>query len=166
MWDEFLVAMVRNLTNVDESLYCDNDLIQKILTAINIMQIEIEFEVDYVADIVGMTLTPDPYTSDPVDYSFMALAALKTACMIEMAEASRATSEGVQLVQDNDFKIQTGGTAGKDKLEAVKHNWCAKYEKAKDDYILSLNSGVTAKAVISPFKYTDYATYFRRGTWQ
>ncbi len=152
-WQEVIVPMVRNMTGVSESLYCDSDLEIKILTAINIMQLEIEFEVDYIADIVGVTLNPDP--SESGDRAFMALAALKTACMIERAEASRATSDSVKMVSDNDFKIQTGGTSGKDKLEAIKVNWCAEYEDSKDDFIISLNSSVTPRAVLSTFRYTD-----------
>ena len=158
MWNSFIIPMVRNMTGVSETLYCDNDLEQKILTAINLMQLEIDFETDYVADLMGMTLDPDPY---PADKEFMTLAALKTACMIERAEASRATSDSVKMVSDNDFKIQTGGTSGKDKLEAVKVNWCAAYQKAKDEYVLSLNSDLSPKAVISTFRYMDYYERYR-----
>lgn len=165
---DFMIPMVRDMIGDNNStVYSDLDLQQKILTAINIMQIEIDFNVDYVADMVGLTLTPDPYTSSPVDYDFMTLASLKTACMIERSEASRATDESVNEVQDNDFRIKIGGTAGRDKLNALGVNWCAAYEKAKDDFVMGQNSDSSGRAIISPFRYTDaYPPLERRRYWQ
>lgn len=152
-WDLVIVPMVRDMIGDTDSTnytYCDNDLQRKILTAINLMQIEIEFNTDYVADIVGYTLEPDPSTTSPIDKDFMILAALKTACLIERSEVSKLTSGDVQQITDNGFTIKTGDIGG-NKIKALGANWCVAYSKAKVDF--QSGSSVIGKAVISPFPY-------------
>lgn len=163
-WQDFITPMLRTMIG-DEATpydYSDIDLQRKILTAINLMQLEINFLVDYEADIVGLTLSPDPYTSSPIDYDFMSLAALKTACILERSQATKTTSGDIQEISDNDFKIKTGDV-GKNKLEAIKVNWCAAYQAAKQDYITSIGAQTYGKAVISPFRYTTYYDSLRGG---
>lgn len=154
-----MVPMLRDMI-ADTSAspqYTDADLQRKILTAINLMQVEIDFEVDYVADMVGLTLTPDPSTSSPVDTDFMSLAVLKAACLLERADVSKFTGMTATMVTDNDFTIKVNN-AGADKVEALKVNWCVAYSKAKADFISGQNAGNYGRAVISPFPY--------QGDWQ
>jgi hypothetical protein len=163
-WLDFMIPMLRSMIG-DETVpydYSDVDLQRKILTAINILQIELSFDVDYEADIVSLTLTPDPYTSSPIDYTFMTLATLKAACMIERSQVTKVTSGDVQEISDNDFKIKTGDT-GKNKLEALKTNWCAAFEAAKRDYEIETKTDNLGRAVISPFNYTGYSETPRYG---
>lgn len=149
-WSDVIIPMVRNMTgDTDSSNYtfCDADLQLKIITAINLMQLEIDFAVDYTADIVGMTITPDPATA-PADNDFMTLAALKTACLIERSDVSKLTSQDIQQLTDNGFTMKIGDV-GASKIEALKINWCVAYGKAKADF--ESGNGILGKAIVSPF---------------
>lgn len=163
-WTDIIIPMVRDMTgdtNSSSYTYSNNDLQRKILTAINLMQIEIQFDIDYVADMVGLTLTPDPSSLSPIDIDFMTLAALKTACLIERSDVSKLTSGDVQQVTDNGFTIKTGDIGG-NKIKALASNWCVTYNKAKVDFQTS--GGLFGKAVISPFPYNgDSFPMSRRG---
>lgn len=160
-WTAFITPMLRDMIGDTASPYdfSDVDLQRKILVAINLMQIEIDFTISYAADIVGLTLNPDPYTYSTPDYDFMSLAAMKAACLIERSQATKTTSGDVQLIQDNDFTIKTGNV-GANKLAAIKVNWCAAYEAAKNDFITSIGAQNYGRAVISPFRYS----YITEGT--
>lgn len=152
-WVDIIIPMVRDMigdTNSASYTYCDDSLQRKILTAINLMQIEINFSVDYVADIAGMTLTPDPVDQSPRDIDFMTLAALKTACLIERSEVSSLTSQDVQQITDNGFTMKIGDV-GKGKIDALKVNWCVTYNKLKTDFLSG--TSVIGKGVLSPFPY-------------
>lgn len=163
-WNDFMLPMLREAISDTAStpVYSDVDLQRKILTAINLMNLEISFDIDYVADMVGLTLSPDPSTSSPVDYDFMSLAVLKTACLMERADVSKLTGITAIDISDNDFKIKTND-AGREKIDALKVNWCVAYNKAKADYVSSRNAGIYGKAIISPFPYQgDEGTISRR----
>lgn len=150
-WFEYISLLVRDMIGDTDSTnytYCDTDLQRKILTAINLMQIEIDFDVDYVADIVAETLTPDPTEASPKDNEFMTLAALKTACLIERSEVTKLTSGDVQQITDNGFTIKTGDI-GANKLKALGANWCIAYSQAKNNFLSG--AGIFGRAVVSPF---------------
>lgn len=164
-WSDYLIPMVREMIGDTATPYENDDisLQRKILTAINLMQIEITFDIDYTADIVGLTLIPDPSTSSPMDKDFISLAALKTACLMERSDVTKLTGLDVKFIQDNDFTIKTG-EVGKDKIDALKINWCVAYNNAKADFILGRNANLYGKAVISPFPYRgDGLTGYRIG---
>jgi len=147
---EYIIPLVRNMTgdtDPTDYTFCDADLQLKIITAINLMQLEVDFSVDYTADIVGMTITPDPATA-PADKDFMTLAALKTACLIERSDVSKLTSQDIQQLTDNGFTMKIGDV-GASKIEALKINWCVAYTKAKTDF--ESGNGIFGKAIVSPF---------------
>jgi hypothetical protein len=99
-WQNELALIVRHLINdVDESTYDNARIEQTIVIAAQLAQFEVDFEKDYVTDVDGCSISPDP-TATTRDDAFINLISLKASCIITAAEAKNK--------QDLALKIKDG----------------------------------------------------------
>lgn len=157
IFSDFIVPMLRDMigdTADPDYEFTDIELIRKWLVGAYLVTLDANFLYPYAIDLVGLTISPDPIESSPPDNDFVKLASLKTACMMERADAMRLSKAGITRVMDNDLTIQVNDT-GANKIKALSVNWCAAYTDALDNYLIAQIEEVSHRAVISPFRYSD-----------
>lgn len=156
-FSDFIVPMLRDMIGDTEDPnfeFTDIELIRKWLVGAYLVSLDANFIYPYAFDLIGFTITPDPITSSPSDDDFVRLASIKTACMMERADAMRFNKNNITKVADNDLTIQTSDV-GPNKIKALTVNWCAAYESALERYLLTQIEEVSHRAVVSPFRYSD-----------
>lgn len=166
MWQETLVQMVRTLIGdfSDTPRYENSRIEQAILTAALIVNQQYSFDVEYILDFSGVSITPDPTEPDSMDNAAVALIALKAACLLSLNDYQKAVGAGIR-VRDGDSEVDTTGRF-KGYSDIINIGPCASYEKLLRD--LSTKRGMnTGGAVLSPYGWGG-ATWGNRdhnGTW-
>lgn len=142
-----MVPIVRYL--IDDAVvpytYDDSRLQQTIVISAQLTLLEVHFDKDYVVDVAGSGISPDP-TADPRDDAFISLVSLKTACVVLGAEVKDASQSGVRIMDGPSTIDLTAGSA-----ITVKRwqDMCGKYTMARRQY-LGGNSRA-GQAVIGPY---------------
>lgn len=160
-WNDVLIPMVRNLSAdvSDTPTYEDERIEQAIITAGLIVTREFEFKTNYVFDFSTPDIIPDPTEPTSLDNGFIALVALKAACILSMNAYQHAVGRGIR-VRDDDSEIDT--TSGfRGYQDIIKLGPCASYNKLLDT--LSRRQGMNnGKAVLGPYSISgpNYTTHF------
>ena len=105
-WDVDLVTVLRVLIGDLNSPQKNTDLYLKkiLITAGILVSNEIDLNNDYIFDITGVTIVPDPITLG--DIQVQALLPLKASCLLNQSDFRIALSQGVSI-RDGDTQITT-----------------------------------------------------------
>lgn len=134
--------------------YSDQRLQELLVWSAQLVEQELDFSQQFVADQDGLTITPDP--TDRVgppptrDDSFVNLVVMKAACVVDRGEVRAAIGQAIR-VRDGTSSIDLRGVMeGKLKL-LLKGGWCAAFDDAKVQYLLN-KSHIAGAAIMSPFR--------------
>jgi hypothetical protein len=162
-WQDVMVIMLRAMVDDldDTSRKFTDDRLEQTL-AVGAFQVlrELTFSTSYVVDVVKIKITPDPTDSvnGTNDESFVNLATLKAACIIDRGAASTAAGQAI-AVKDGTSAIDLRGILdGRMKLLA-KGGYCSVYKETKTEYQVNQSTSAGA-AVMSPFRlYANQCGY-------
>lgn len=146
-WTTDLVLMSRVLVNdLDDPQKYTDTYLQRVLIVAGIqVKNEVELSYTYTFDIDGLTISPDPMTSE--DYVFQALVPLKTACILAHSNFQQALGQGIK-VRDGDSAIDTS-VSFRGYRDILIYGPCAAYEKLKWQILASDGIG---SAVLGPYR--------------
>jgi hypothetical protein len=102
-WDTEIVTLVRNYvgdTDVTNQKYTDTSMKDLILSSAQFVVVDVPLSQDYIVDIPGTTLTPDPTsraTETSRDNTFINLIVLKSAWMIANGELRNYASQAISI---------------------------------------------------------------------
>lgn len=128
--------------------YSDDRILQVITVAAQNVSREVSFVTDYAIDVVNNTISPDPTASGSDDQDFVALVALKAACILDQSTyRTKAVNEGIKTSLAS-ASLQTAGNLKgyKDLLDVGP---CGMYSKLRQEFEIGNPSVV--QAVLSPF---------------
>lgn len=148
-WKVITTKIIRNLIN-DTGVtptYTTEDIESMAVVSAALVITEVDFITNYVVDVDVETITPDPAS----DIDFLALVALKAACMISNG-AYRTAANSAMAVRDGPSSIDGRGKA--DSWKAIAAAACENYDKAKFDYVFG--DGTLGKAIVGPYNSEDY----------
>jgi hypothetical protein len=123
--------------------YTDNQLRSLAVTSAQLILTEVDFSNDYVVDVAGTGISPDP-TSGVRDNPFLNLVSAKAACILGVAEQRIASGKGIK-VTDERKSVDFGGIS-KDK-KSVADSACKIYSEALFQY--KAGNRVIGKAVMN-----------------
>jgi hypothetical protein len=102
-WDTELVTLVRNYvgdTDITNQKYTDDSMKALILSSAQFVVTDVPLSQDYIVDVSGPTLTPDPTsraTETSRDNTFINLIILKSAWMIANGELRNYASQAISI---------------------------------------------------------------------
>lgn len=163
-WNDIIVPMVRNLIGDvgDNPKYADDRIEQAIVTAGLIVTNEYEFSANYTFDFTTAEISPDPTEPETLDNAFVALVALKAACILSINSYQTAVTGGIKVVDDGSSIDTTSGFKGYSDIVAL--GPCASYNKLLQS--LSVKQGMNnGKAVLGPYSCgnTSFSVF---GNWR
>lgn len=143
-WQDDVRAIVRSLIyDMDTPYtYSDDKIDTLIIHAAALLINDIVFPVNYVVDISGETIDPEP-----TDQAFEVLLAYKTACLLARAELKVYSLRGI-MVKDGPSQIDLRESS-KYMSELFK-NLCDKYDELKMAYLVNNSPG---QAITGPIVY-------------
>lgn len=149
-WKKEVPILVRVLINDlgPAYTYSDSRLHQTIVVAAQFIQFDINLDQKYVLNLTSPNITPDPTLSDPKDDIFIALLALKTACITDQSSyRTKATMEGIRAALGPASLSVSGNLAGWAKI--IEHGACATYQELTAYWDIKNASAI--RAILSPF---------------
>jgi hypothetical protein len=149
-WKKEVPILVRVLINDlgPAYTYSDSRLHQTIVVAAQFIQFDIDLDQKYVLNLTAPNITPDPTLSDPKDDIFIALLALKTACITDQSSyRTKATMEGIRAALGPASLSVSGNLAGWAKI--IEHGACATYQELTAYWDIKNASAI--RAILSPF---------------
>lgn len=150
-WDEEMNIITRALVNdMDSTKFTDDRINQAILVSIRFVTAYLDFNQEYIVDIVNESVTPDPTINPYRDENLINLATLKCACIVDRGAASAAADQAIR-VRDGQSEVDLRA-AFKAKLDLIKSGWCAVYDETKTEYAYARSGEVVGAAVMSPFR--------------
>lgn len=159
-WKDNLTLIVRHFINDTEMPYnFDDARIQQAIVIGGLMSSrEYDYQQEYIFDIIDLTISPDPTSSETYDAVAIALFTLKASCIISTNQHQNAVKTGLRI-RDGDSEIDTtSGLRGYSDL--LKIGPCAMYkemlEKLKNNRI-----GTMGSAIVSPGTNADYGIWTR-----
>ena len=144
-WSDNMIPLFRAYSGdaVVPYTYDDARVEQLLVSAAPMVLMELDFDNDYIVDIVGVSISPDPTQTGEQD--FETLVALKAACIVAMSEYRTAAQQGM-AVRDGPSSIDTRGrVAG---LKEVAKDRCEMYNRARMAY--ALDGGLSGVAIVGP----------------
>lgn len=150
-WQNDVIECIRvTLGDLDEPYTYQDDRLERIaLVAASQVMNEVQFQSNYIVDINLQTITPDPTDTNNnsvIDYSFIALVALKTSCIIAKAEMKKyAQIYGINI-KDGPSSISTVGMFSN--YSTLIKQFDDDYEYLKMNYKL-IDSWANAQAILT-----------------
>jgi len=132
--------------------FSDQRLAQTITAAAQLVLSELQFYQVFIADLQGLTITPDPTDREEKtrDDNFINLVCLKAACIAERGEARNAVRQGISI-RDGSSAIDLRGPL-EGRLKLLKDGYCKVYEDVKMDYKTGRFGVVAGAAIMTPFR--------------
>lgn len=160
-WQTECVLILRHLIDdldCDNYKYTNRRLEELLIVAAQFVNVDVSLRQEYTIDADQLTLTPDPTDRSARDESFVNLMILKAACILERAEARKASGRAVALSDSFGTKVDlTGNLQGA--LALLKNGYCNAYSEAKLEYALD-NMAVVGAAIMSPFRSYAYNSHY------
>ena len=148
-WQGKISTIVRHMINdVDTTnyKYSDKRIETSILVSAFLVEIDADFNNSYDINVEQCLLSPDPTDTETKDDDFVALVALKTACMIVGSEVKSESANAISI-KDGPSAIDLRGVSNT--LFVLYKDLCEKYEKLLYDY---KEDGVSVgQAVLGPY---------------
>ncbi len=153
-WHDTLTQMVRGLVfdMTPPFRYSDTRLEDLILISGVLVIQEIDFSLSYSINLDSKCILPDPSS----DKDFIALVALKTACLVsrgehrDVAKNAISVKDGPTTIDGRDTATHYGGLA---------NSACEAYAKAKMSY--QMGDGSVGRAIVGPYG-RGHGAYERR----
>ena len=156
-----MTTIVRHLVNdIDSSSYTfATDRVETtILVAAQLMIMNVDFNNTYEINVEASTLSPDPPDTDTKDNPFIALACLRSACIIIGSEIRKESGNAISI-KDGPSAIDLRGVTNT--LTVLYQDLCKKYEDALLDY--RAGNSVVGQSVLGP--YSPGSHHIRGGTY-
>lgn len=98
-WDDDMPLLLRVMTQDLSSAptYTDEGLVQLLLTAGMMVQLQGAFAVPYTISISNETLSPDPTKLSPPDNAFIMLTVLRSSLVLVAAEIKQMVNQGIEI---------------------------------------------------------------------
>jgi len=143
-WQTTIIPIVRGLIFdiTPPYTYGDTRLEELIVVSAVLVTHEVDFSTTYTMDLNAVSISPDPSSDD----DFVALVALRTACLIAQGELKDAANTAIR-VKDGPASIDNSGKAKT--LGEVAENACEAYEKAKQNF--QIGDGSVGRAIVGPY---------------
>jgi hypothetical protein len=157
-WQTEVVPMVRILINDITAPYEYNDerIISTILVAAKYIQFDVDFDYEYVVDIINETIAPDP--TEVNDQLFIVLLSLKTACLIDQSSLrTKAAIEGVRAAL-GPASLSVGGAASAWKM-ILENGPCKLYADLSEYRDVENASAISA--ILGPFSGNKFDPEFQ-----
>ena len=134
-WQLEIPIIVRDWINdlEDKPTYTD-DRIQQVITvaAQNVIR-EVNFTETYTVDVVNLTITPDPCLATEKDNDFIALTAIKSACLLDQSTfRTKAVNEGIKTSLGPTTLDVRGNLKGYQTL--IETGPCAVYQQLRTEF--------------------------------
>lgn len=149
-WQDQIPLVVRVWINdlSETPNYSDDRLEQLIVIAAQYTIHEMNFNQNYVINIMDRIITPDPTTLESPDHDFIGFVALKSACMLDQSTfRTRAATEGIRASLGSANLTVQGGLAGYQAI--LDEGPCAIYQNLRLQYEFGNANGI--RAMLSPF---------------
>ena len=151
-WQLEMTEIIRCMINdLDETPKYEDERLERILLVASFqVNIEGDFLNDYIVDIQTSTLTPDPTSDTYRDDSFVNLACMKAACILDRGTAVQAADLAISS-KEWSSSLDLRGVADARYKILLKGGWCSTYEVALMDHAVNSNQ-VAGAAILSPFR--------------
>lgn len=150
-WQEEIPLITRVWINdLDETspTYSDDRILQVITVAAQNVVREVSLINTYSIDVINSTISPDPTLNNTEDKDFVALVALKAACILDQSTfRTKAINEGIKTSLGSASLQVAGNLSGYKTLLDV--GPCAMYSQLRTEFEIGNPSVV--QAVLSPF---------------
>tara|TARA_E500000318_G_scaffold107878_1_gene117805 strand:- start:75 stop:614 length:540 start_codon:yes stop_codon:yes gene_type:complete len=150
----------------DKPTYSDDRIQQVIAVAAQNVVREINLNEEYTIDVVNLTITPDPCLASDKDNDFIALTALKSACILDQSTfRTKAVNEGIKSSLGPTTLHVQGNLKGYQTL--LETGPCAIYSQLRTEF--EVGNPNTCQAVLSPFignKFDPRNTSAGRGPYR
>jgi hypothetical protein len=150
-WETEMVTILRSIVGDLSSPqeFSDSSLQQLIVSAGQLMILDIDFPKTYTFDHSTPDITPDP--TDPArDDAFINLAVLKAACLLGIGQWRNKARQS--MVVKDDVSLIDGRKVGEG-TQAWAQDLCKAYEDAKMDY--RLGNAKPGAAIVGPHMADD-----------
>lgn len=158
-WQLEIPIIVRTLINdLEEPVkYSDERLLQIITVAAKYVQFDVALDHEYVIDVVGSNISPDPTLDN--DSIFISLVGLKAACIIDQSTLrTKAALEGIRASLGPAQLSIAGSLAGFDLI--IDKGSCAAYDELTAHW--DVKAATAIRAILSPFVGNKFdPTYLR-----
>jgi hypothetical protein len=166
-WDTEMVTILRVMINDLDSPYkfTDTRLKQLILSSCQIVNSDAAgyFNFEYIPDIDGLDITPDPTDRDAGtrDDNYVTLSLLRAACFVDNCNAREAARKGGVSIREYNTSLDTTGLfrAALSLLESDK-SYCAQYQESV--FLHMAGESSFGKGVFGPFRLV-YNAYNSNG---
>lgn len=149
-WQSEIVTIVRVWINdLDDSPTYSDSRIQQVITvaAQNVVR-EVSFSQEYTIDVVSGVISPDPTLAESRDNDFVALSAIKSACILDQSTfRTKAVNEGIRASLSPASIDVRGNLRGYQTLLEI--GPCAMYEKLRTEF--EIGNPNICQAILSPF---------------
>lgn len=157
-WDVEMVEILRVMINdmVVPYKFSDERLKKVILASAQIVNTDAAgtFNQNYIADIVNISITPDPTDRDAGtrDDNYVTLTLIKSACFVDSSIARDAARKGGISIREWNTSIDTKGMfQSAFALLESKGGWCNQYAEGIFVHLTDSSSGIGV-GVFGPFR--------------
>jgi hypothetical protein len=148
-WQGQISTIVRHIINdVDQTNYKYNDkrIETSILVSSFLVQNDADFSNMYDVNVEQCFLSPDPTDAETKDNDFIALVAMRTACLIIGSEAKSESANAISI-KDGPSAIDLRGVSNT--LVLLYKDLCEKYEAMLIDY--RAGNSIAGQAILGPY---------------
>lgn len=157
------------INDLDETspTYSEDRILQVVAVAAQNVIREVSLSTTYAVDVVNLRIQPDPTSTELKDNDFVALVALKAACILDQSTfRTKAINEGIRTGLGSAYLDIRGNLGGYQTLLQV--GPCAMYSQLRTEFEVGNPSII--QAVLSPFvgnKFDpSYATSYYGGGYR
>ena len=147
--DEMDIILRAMIDDLDATKYTDDRIEQLLVVGARFVTQEMNFVTGFEADVVNVTITPDPTVGQSRDESFINLTCLKTCCIMDKGEAKTAAQQAINII-DNGSRVDLTEMS-RARLKLIQIGNCEAYEQAKLEY-LSGQIRQAGAAIMTPFR--------------
>ena len=144
-WTSDLVIVFRSIIgDLDSSKFTDSRLQQILAVAAYSVNNDADFSTTYTVDVSNSTISPDPYTTNDVDFS--TLIVYKAACILLGSEVKTEAANAISI-KDGPSAIDLRGVT--QSLSVLYGDLCKKYDDLLSAY--QYNNTLVGQAVLGPY---------------
>jgi hypothetical protein len=149
-WEIEIPLIIRNLINdlADPPTYSDDRILQLSVISAQYVLTEVTLDRNYSANVVSLSITPDPSDPEIRDITFIGLVAMKAACLLDLSTfRTKAAGEGLRAALGPASLSISGGLSGY--KDILKMGPCALYDQLVMDQ--NVGNAPAVAAILSPF---------------